>query len=227
LRRQNCRSQGSKNLGARAILQAQDKDGTNLPREVAFKGTLPDGSSFSVASNTAGLYALPTAVGSTTVNTWWGTHLVNASLSYSATANATLNIITKIARQTTGSNYVLISINGTDLNTPSLVSPDGWKIDSVAGSGQKELKTDLANWFQTGEPQAVKVASASYDRGSPGWTYSSGVLTFDYVDFNTFATPTVEMTWQSSGGSGLPFAIVGIILLLIGAILVYFYLKKK
>jgi hypothetical protein len=186
-------------------LQARDKDGLNLPRAVTFAGTLPNGSTYSITSSTAGLYSLQCTNGSLTVAVTWQTHLVKSSSTIAVTANASSNLNTNIARLNyTSTQYVLVSINGTSLNTPSYTVLGGWKIDNIGGSGQKPLVVDQANWVKTSNPLAVKIAGNSYD--SLNWVLASNILTFPTVDFVAYSEPTVELVYEvsesPSGSSG-------------------------
>lgn len=187
-------------------LQARDKDGLNLPRAVTFSGTLPNGTAYSVTSNTAGLYSLPCSNGTLTVAVTWQDHAVKASSSVSVTANATSNLDTSIARLNYSSTqYVLISVNETTLNTPTLTTLNGYKIDNVAGSSQKSLVIDQANWVVTSNPLTLKIGGNSY--GVANWQFTSNIITYNYVDFDAYADPTIEVIYalssgDTSGGSG-------------------------
>jgi hypothetical protein len=180
-------------------LQARDKDGLNLPRAVTFSGTLPNGTAYSVTSSAAGLYSLQCSNGSLTVAVTWQTHLVKTSTTIAVSANASSNLNTNIARLNyTSSQYVLVSINGTTLNTPSYTVLSGWKIDNIGGTGQKPLIVDQANWVKTSNPLAVKVAGNSYD--SLNWVYASNILSSLNVDFVAYNEPTVELVYEVSSG---------------------------
>lgn len=193
-------------------LQARDKDGLNLPRAVTFSGTLPNGTAYSVTSNSAGLYLLECTSGNLTVLVSWQNHLVKTSSTIAVTANASSNLNTNIARLNyTSSQYILVSVNGTSLNTPSYTVLGGWKIDNIAGSGQKPLVVDQANWVQTTNPLSIKVGGNSY--GSTNWVFASSVLSSMIIDFNAYAEPTIEVIYAtssgntsgSSGGDTIPF----------------------
>jgi hypothetical protein len=180
-------------------LQARDKDGLNLPRAVTFSGTLPNGTAYSVTSSAAGLYSLQCSNGSLTVAVTWQTHLVKTSTTIAVSANASSNLNTNIARLNyTSSQYVLVSINGTTLNTPSYTVLNGWKIDNINGTGQKPLVVDQANWVSTGNPLAVKVGGNSYDRTN--WVYASNILNSMNIDFVAYNEPTVELIYEVSSG---------------------------
>lgn len=179
-------------------LQAKDKDGLNLPRAVTFSGTLPNGTAYSVTSNTAGLYSLQCSNGSLTVAVTWQSHAVKASSTIAVTANASSSLTTKIARLNFTTNYVLVSVNETTIGTPSYTVLGGWKIDNIAGSGQKGLVVDQANWVKTSNPLTIKIGGNSYE--STNWALSSNILTFPAIDFVAYAEPTIELIYEVSSG---------------------------
>lgn len=175
-------------------LQARDKDGTNLPRQVTFKGTLGNGTSFEENSNSNALKILTTCYGSHTINTWWSTHLIDASHSVSVTSDKTENINTKIARLSSGSYYILISINQTTLPSPSLVGTKDWKMLGVSGSGFKQLKMDSANWVTTTEPETMKIDGNPYEKSAWTWDPTNKILT-RLLDLTGTAI-NIEMSWD-------------------------------
>lgn len=179
-------------------LQAKDKDGLNLPRAVTYSGTLPNGTAYSVTSSAAGLYSLQCSNGSLTVAVTWQSHTVKASSTIAVTANASSSLTTKIARLNFTTNYVLVSVNETTIGTPSYTVLGGWKIDNIAGSGQKGLVVDQANWVKTSNPLTIKIGGNSYD--STNWALSSNILTFPAIDFVAYAEPTIELIYEVSSG---------------------------
>jgi len=183
-------------------LQARDSSGTNLPRSVAFSGTLGNGTSFTKTSNTNGLATLTTCYGPHTVQVKWGTHLVKSSTSFSVTSNKTQNFDTTIARLNSGSYYVLISINQTTPATPEVNGLPNWKMYGISGSGQKDLKVDVANWVDTSQPSIIKVMGNPYETGW-NWDGTNKILSGFTLDFDANPSLNLEMEWgTSSGGPG-------------------------
>lgn len=178
--------------GYTLTLQARDKDGTNLPRQVAFKGAYVDGSSFEEDSDSNGLKQLTVAYGTLTANTWWGTHLIDSAHSVEVTGDKTENIDTKIARLNSGSYYILISIKETTIPSPSLVGTKDWKILGVDGSGSKELKMDSSNWIDTNEPEIMKINGNPYETG---WTWDGSNQIFTYLLDLSGPAINIEMSW--------------------------------
>jgi hypothetical protein len=189
-------------------LQARDKDSANLPRQVTFVGNYENGTAFSATSSSAGLATITgVEAGNHTVYAAWQSHnSANTTVDFSE--NTTTNIDTRIARLDSGSNYVLVSVDGTALNSPTEQANNGWKIESVAGTSQKQVVADLANWLVATEPAYFKVAGNTFDKAHSGWSFSSNIFTFNYVDFDAFSNPTLEMVWGSGDGSpdGVPSA---------------------
>jgi hypothetical protein len=139
--------------------------------------------------------------GNHTVYAAWQSHnSANTTVDFSE--NTTTNIDTRIARLDSGSNYVLVSVDGTALNSPSLEPNNGWKIDNVAGSSQKQVVVDIANWLVTTEPRYFKVAGNTFDKAHSGWIFSSNIFTFNYVDFDANPEPTLKMIWESTDEGG-------------------------
>lgn len=191
----NCNNTGIQTLtttGYALTLQARDTDGTNLPRQVAFKGTYVDSSTFEENSDSNGLKQLTVAYGTLTVNTWWGNHLVDSSRSVSVTGDKTENINTKIARLDSGSYYVLISINETTLPSPEVVGTKDWKMLGVSGSGSKQLKIDGANWVTAAEPEVMRINGDPYETG---WTWDSTNKIFAYLLDLTGTAKNIEISY--------------------------------
>jgi len=183
-------------------LQARDSSGTNLPRSVTFSGTLGNGTTFTKTSNTNGLATLTTCYGTHTVQVKWGTHLVKSSTSFSVTSNKTQNFDTTIARLNSGSYYVLISINQTTPVTPEINGLPNWKMYGISGSGQKDLKVDVANWVDTSQPSIIKVMGNPYETGW-NWDGTNKILSGFTLDFDANPSLNLEMEWgTSSGGPG-------------------------
>jgi len=183
-------------------LQARDSSGTNLPRSVTFSGTLGNGTGFTKTSDTNGLATLTTCYGTHTVQVKWGTHLVKSSTSFSVTSNKTQNFDTAIARLNSGSYYVLISINQTTPVTPEINGLPNWKMYGISGSGQKDLKVDVANWVDTSQPSIIKVMGNPYETGW-NWDGTNKILSGFILDFDANPSLNLEMEWgTSSGGPG-------------------------
>lgn len=183
-------------------LQARDSSGTNLPRSVTFSGTLGNGTTFTKTSNTNGLATLTTCYGTHTVQVKWGAHLVKSSTSFSVTSNKTQNFDTTIARLNSGNYYVLISINQTTPATPEVNGLPNWKMYGISGSGQKDLKVDVANWVDTSQPSIIKVMGNPYETGW-NWDGTNKILSGFTLDFDANPSLNLEMEWgTSSGGPG-------------------------
>jgi hypothetical protein len=175
--------------------QVRDKDGTDIARVFSITGTLANASRLDVDTDSSGSYELATSVGSHSFAVWWGTHLVNSSVSYSATANATLNLDTRIESYADGSNYILWSINGTSLPMAETVAPQNCKLSPVSFSSAPELKVDVANWLRSSEPSAVNVGGLRFDKTN--WLFdSSNVLSYTLgAATDTF----IILEWDSGG----------------------------
>ncbi|TET20624.1 hypothetical protein E3J74_01505 [Candidatus Bathyarchaeota archaeon] len=172
-------------------LQARDSDGTNLPRQVAFKGTIGNGTSFDENSNSNGYLTLPTCFGTHTVNIWWGNHLVDASREITVTSDQTENIDTKIQRLDSTTYYILFSLNDTDLPTVEFSSAKLMKFLSVSGSGTVEFKLDNENWVESGSPKTFKVSDYTYTSSSPDWSYVNHIFSHPVI----FSERDLTLTW--------------------------------
>jgi len=181
-------------------LQARDSSGTNLPHSVTFSGTLGNGTSFTKTSNTNGLATLTTCYGTHTVNIWWGTHLVGSTSTSVTSSPKTVDINTKIRRVTYGSNYLLASLNNTDLPSPTVVSGTEVKFVGATATGTIQLKLDVSNWKIQDEPVKVKVGTYTYERGAAGWNWDS---TNKIWAFNIhFSTQDIIIYWEEATTSG-------------------------
>jgi hypothetical protein len=189
------------------IVQVRDADGTNIPRQVTFKGTHGNGTSYTENSNTNGYKALDTCLGNHVVNVWWGDVLIGTS-TVSLAGNASTNINTKVRRLTDDSYYVLASLNNTELPAITYVSVTRIKLSSVTASGTLNFKIDSNNWKETGQPYSVTVGTFVYYQTSNTWTWDSTnhVLTLDC----TFSSVDITVDWtapstgDSSGGVSPP-----------------------
>lgn len=183
-------------------LQARDADGNNLPIAVTFKGTLGNGTSFTANSNSNGLKQLTTCYGTHTINVWWGTHLIGTATT-SVTSSKTVNIDTKIRKATFGSDYLLASLNNTDLPAPTVISGTEVKFAGVTASGTIQLKLDVSHWHVQDEPVKVQVGSYIYERGASGWSWDSVNKIWS---FNVhFSTQDIIIYWEettTSDGGG-------------------------
>jgi len=191
------------------VLQARDASGADLPRQVNLKGTMGNSTSFDVNSNTAGTYNLTTCYGSHTVNVWWGTHLIQIQ-TQSITDNVTMNIDTKMQRLYSASNYLLFSLNNTNLSTPSETAESGWRMLDITATGTIEFRMDNLNWKRTDEPSSFTIATTGYTPGTGTWSFVANIFTFDVP----FSTQTLSMSWAAppppsggggGGGGGVPY----------------------
>lgn len=162
-------------------------------------------------SSSAGLAILEGGSGDYTFDVKWGDHTVASSSGTSPTSS--VSVTTKIQRLNGGSdypdNYLLFSLDNTDLVTPELIEPHNWRMESVTGSGSIEFKMDNTNWIKASEPYSFTVETSTYTSGTSTWAFSSNIFTFT-VDFST---QTLSMTWDApeappsgggGGGGGLP-----------------------
>ena len=181
--------------GYTLTMQARDKDGTNLPRAVSFSVTFPNATVTAFASSSVGLKAITTMYGTHSVTVTWQTHTVKTATSVAVTADKTQNFDTLISRLSVGSSYVLISLDSTTLASPTQQPLNGWRIESIQGAGQKELKVDHANWLETGEPRFFKVRGSSYEKSADDWTWSSSIFIWANLDFSLEQYADIEMIW--------------------------------
>ena len=179
-------------------LQARDADGNNLPLTVTFKGTLGNGTSFTANSNSNGLKQLTTCYGTHTINVWWGTHLIG-STSTSVTASKTVNIDTKIRKATYGSDYLLASLNNTDLPAPTVISGTEVKFAGVIASGTIQLRLDVSHWHVQDEPIKVQVGDYIYKRGATGWGWDSVNKVWSFSIH--FSTQDIIIYWEETASS--------------------------
>jgi hypothetical protein len=179
-------------------LQVRDKDGTDIARVFSVTGTLANSSSLDVDTDATGAYSLATSVGSHTFSVWWGSHLVNASVSYSATANASVNLDTRIEYFASGSSYVLWAITSADLPSASAEPADACKLSPVSFSASPTLKVDVANWLRSTEPTYVNVGGYRFDKTNWAWDDSAKQLTYTLgAGTDTF----IIVEWGDSSGS--------------------------
>lgn len=182
-------------------LQAQDSAGTNLPKQIDLKGTLGNGTSLDVTSDTNGNYVISgTCYGSYTINSWWGTHLINSTL-INITSDQTLNIVSYVKRLNSGANYILMNLNNTALLTPEIVGTYNWRIDSQPPTSSVEFKLDNANWIKTSEPYSFTIGTESWSSGTAGWSFASNIFTFTIT---LDSAKTISMSWDqpTTGGGG-------------------------
>lgn len=178
-------------------LQARDKDGANLPRQVTFSGTLGNGSSFEESSDSTGNLALTTNGGWTTVNVAWGSHTVAAETTTMIDTSETVTINTYIERLDSDSYYLLASLDNTDISSAGLqlMGHVNWQMPRLSGSGTVELKVDCANWVATSEPFKFRLNDFYH---LSGWTWSSSTFTYS-IDLSSADSFIVEMWWVSTG----------------------------
>ena len=157
-------------------IQAQDVNNVNLPRVVTFTGTMPNSTAIDLTSNSSAAVIFTTTYGSHTIHTWWGTNIINASLSYSATATATVNITTYIQRLNWVDNYVLISLNNTSVSAPTLQGESDIFVPETTASGSLQLLIDHANWKTTTEPAKLEIGTRQYNKGDGTWSWTNSIL---------------------------------------------------
>lgn len=181
--------------GYTLTLQARDNTGVNLPRAVTFTVTFPNTTVTAFTSSTAGLRAITTMNGSHSVTVTWQSHIVKAATTVDVTAATTQNFDTLITRLSSGSNYVLVSVDSTSLNTPLLMPNNGWMIQSIQGIGNCEVKVDHLNWLLSGEPRFFKVRGSLYERGCNDWSWTNSIFTWSNLDFTLLEYADIEMVW--------------------------------
>ena len=176
-------------------LQVRDKDGSDIARVFSITGTLANGSSLSVNTDSSGQYSLSTINGTHTFAVVWGSMTVNASVSVSATENATVNLNTRIEYFASGSSYILWAITSTDLPSAASEPNDACKLSPVSFSAAPTLKVDVADWVRSTEPTYVNVGGYRFDKAN--WAFSSGVLTYTLgAATDTF----IILEWGDAGG---------------------------
>jgi len=179
-------------------LQARDADGNNLPLTVTFKGTLGNGTSFTANSNANGQKQLTTCYGTHTINVWWGTHLIGTATT-SVASSKTVNIDTKIRKATLGSDYLLASLNNTDLPAPTVISGTEVKFAGVTASGTIQLRLDVSHWHVQDEPVKVQVGDYIYKRGATGWGWDSVNKVWSFSVH--FSTQDIIIYWEETSTS--------------------------
>jgi len=182
-------------------LQAKDSSGVNLPRTVTFHITFPNATENDYSSDSSGQKSLTSVPqGSYTITTKWGTHLT-ASSSINVSENTTLEITTKIARLNVndGANYVLVSLNNTNLVSPQHEGDADILLHNVVASGLLEFKCDHLNWRATTEPTRFEAGARQYSTGDGTWTWANSIfsLTSTYE-----GTQDIFLKWSDDGGGG-------------------------
>ena len=181
-------------------LQARDAASTNLPRSVVFDVDVSSVDFDEWTSSTAGISTTIYAPNATayTVTTSWGTHTVQSS-SITLSANTASTIDTKIQRLTDGANYVLMSLDNTDMVTPTLLGEANILLHNVVAAGSLEFKADHLNWKVATEPTAFEAGARQYTPGSGTWTWASSIfsLTDTYV-----GTQDITLSFTENGGGG-------------------------
>jgi len=185
-------------------LQARDAAGANLPRSVVFDVTDGTDNFDAWTSSTAGLSDTIYAPNATayTVTTTWGTHTVDSD-TVTLTGNTASTLDTKIQRLSASTNYILMSLDNTDMVTPTLSGEANILLHSVVATGSLEFKADHANWKVLTEPDRFDAGTSQYNRGDGTWAWASSIFsltstysgTQDLLLYFTYSPP-------SGGGGG-------------------------
>jgi len=174
-----------------------------------FNGTMGNSTKFEDNSNSSAYYSFTTCYGSHTIYTWWGTHLIQTT-TQSITSDTTINIDTKMQRLDSGANYLLFSLNNTDLSTPSETAESGWRMLDITATGTIEFRMDNLNWKRTDAPSSFTIGTTQYTSGVASWSFAANIFTFDVP----FSTQTLSMSWAAppppgggggGGGGGAPY----------------------
>ena len=192
-------------------LQARDAAGTNLPRSVVFTVT-SGGSAFDAwTSSTAGISDTIYAPNATTylVDTTWGTHTVDSAESITLSGNTASTIDTKIQRLDDSTNYILMSLDNTDLPTPTLSGEANVLLHNTVASGSLEFKADHANWKVIIEPDRFDAGTSQYNKGDGTWAWANSIFTLtstysgtqDLLLYFTYTAPS----GGGGGGGSVPY----------------------
>jgi hypothetical protein len=211
-------------------LQAQDNEGADLPRSVTFN-VLNATSGTLVAeqnSTTSGAATLNLAPGNYTIETWWGSYLVSSS-NHTLTTNTTAPLITNIERLNSGDNYLLATVNGTEMSDLTLVGETDWDCPSFNGTGVQFFKQDHTNWVTQLDPAQFTVVATQANASSIDWSYTTYI--FEYpVDFEAHdGTVTLAMTFEEgNGGIGFDIRIPIVIgVVVIAAAAIYLITRRR
>ena len=211
-------------------LQAQDNGGTDLPRAVTFEIINATSSTLVTeqTSTTSGAATLNLAPGDYVVETWWGNYYVG-STNYTLASNATLPLITLIERLSSGDNYLLACVNGTEMSDLSLVGNTDWDCPAFNGTGIQYFKQDHTNWVTQQDPAQLTIVDTQVNASSADWSYTANI--FEYpIDFNAYnGTVTLAMTFEEGDG-GLGFDIripivIGVVV--IAAVAIYLITRRR
>lgn len=204
-------------------IQAQDNAGTDLPRTVTFKVLNATTSTLVTeqTSTTSGTATLNLAPGYYTIETWWGNYSVD-STDYTLASNATLSIITLIERLSSGDNYLLAVVNGTEMSNLSSVGDTDWDCPAFNGTGIQYFKQDHANWVTQQDPAQLTIVDTQANASSADWSYAANILEYP-IDFDAYdGTVTLAMVFEE-GDVGIGFDIripivIGVVVIAAAAI---------
>jgi hypothetical protein len=218
-------------IGALTLdLQAQDNAGTDLPRTVTFK--VLNGSTGTLVteqtSTTSGAATLNLAPGYYTIETWWGSYYVG-STNYTLASNATLPMITWIERLSSGDNYLLAAVNGTEMSDLSLVGDTDWDCSAFNGTDVQYFTQDHANWVTQQDPASLTIVETQVNASSADWSYTANILEYP-IDFEAYdGTVTLAMTFEEGdGGIGFDIRIPIVIgVVVIAAVAIYLVTRRR
>ncbi|MCW4039958.1 MAG: hypothetical protein NWE83_04290 [Candidatus Bathyarchaeota archaeon] len=211
-------------------VQAQDNDGTDLPRSVTFKvlnattGTLVT----EQISATSGAATLNLAPGNYTIETWWGSYYVG-STNHTLSANATVPLVTFIERLNSGDNYLLAAINGTEMSDLSLVGDTDWDCPAFNGTGVQYFTQDHTNWVTEQNPAQLTIVDTQANATSANWSYTAFILEYP-IDFDAHdGTVTLAMTFEEEDvGLGFDIRIPIVIgVVVIAAAAIYLITRRR
>jgi hypothetical protein len=204
-------------------VQAQDNDGTDLPRSVTFKVFNATTGALVTEQNstTSGAASLNLAPDNYSIETWWGSYHVG-STNHNLSANATVPLVTFIERLNSGDNYVLAAVNGTEMSDLSLVGEADWDCPSFNGTDVQYFKQDHTNWVTQQDPAQLTIVDTQANASSADWSYTDYILEYP-IDFDANdGSVTLAMTFEEAD-TGLGFDIripivIGVVVIAAAAI---------